>query len=173
MTKRLLPLVGVLIGLTGLALPFVAARAVAKDDAAAEYAIDDYDLNWNVMKSDDFSMTITKTQDTTKIHLDNRLERLTMEPKDAEAVGAALKKTDAEYAALKGSDTDKSDEVDAGTYKVTFYWTVKYGFYISVRSGERFAMDHVQIERKQANEASKYLVQATKMAAYLDAKVKL
>jgi hypothetical protein len=148
-------------------------RVYSKDDGIAEhFAIDDFSFDWVIMKSGDTRLGITKTQDTTSVHLDSRVGHVSMEPMDAENLGTLLKRTDDEYNVLKESKSDKSNEVIVGKIKVTFRWYAKDGFRVWIAMNAPNAKP-VILERKDANDASAHLAKATKMAAYLDSKTKL
>jgi hypothetical protein len=93
-------------------------------------------------------------------------------PKDAETIAAVLSKADAEYAALKG-DSDKSDEVKAGDFLVTFRFSAQYGFSISVRPSDRMGgMESISMTREQAAKVQKFFAMGTKLAAVLGAMIK-
>jgi len=146
--------------------PAKAPKTVDKDEAS----IDDYRFVWVVAKAGDVELRVEKTEDTTCIELCKGMDILTMTPANAEAVAAVLARADQYRQAMKG-DAEKRETVKAGQYNVTFANSPKHGFSVSVRSAERFSMNSIYMERKDAKALAVHMAKAKRLTALVDKKI--
>ena len=135
--------------------------------------IDTYDFQWTVCKSGEASLVVEKTQDATtiEIHGSGFGDHVTVAPKDAPAIGEALKATDEHWRAMKDSDKEVSENVDAGKYKITFHNDPKYGFSVWIKDGDSDFSMPASFDRDVVKAFAPFLRQAPKLAALVDQKI--
>lgn len=148
----------------------VAALLTLMISLGAVPEIKEYRFEWKLIESENFSVSMIKTQDATSMMIYGRIDSLRLTPKEAEAIGVVLGQVDAMATKLKG-DTDKSEVVKAGDYNVSFDYSAKYGFTAYIRDGKGIIRASVGLSQKQANDARAFMVQATALAAAVDKKV--
>lgn len=155
----------------GLTVSFTAMAAETKS-APEQFTIDEYDFEWTVAKSGDAKFVVEKTQEATTVYIKSGdMGYLNLTPKDAEAIGTALAKTDQYWKTMKGSETDTTERVPVGKYVVTFSNDPKYGFSVSIREAERFSMSSVSLKRDQAKKLAPSMSKAVALAAFVDDKI--
>jgi len=135
-----------------------------------EASIDDYRFVWVVAKAGDVELRVEKTEDTTCIELYKGMDILTMTPANTEAVAAVLARADQYHQAMKG-DAEKRETVKAGQCNVTFANSPKHGFSVSVRSDERFGLNSIYMQRKDAKALAIHMAKAKRLAALVDKKI--
>jgi hypothetical protein len=151
-----------------------ASKPTSSPSGTSEFTIDEFFFRWNVMVADDAALSVDKTQDSTVICLKEKRriggESIDLKPEDAEAVAAALAKTEEHYKAMQGKN-DKSETTKAGGCVVRFATTDKGDFYVSVRPDKEFSMSSVQLSRKAAKALAGPMAKAKAMAAFVDRKI--
>ncbi len=141
---------------------------------AQEYNIANYVFTWHVAKAGDVSMEIQKRPAGVSVTLASpgaMLARLTMTPSEAKAVGEVLKNTGEYYdRQMKKKEPNVQEMVSAGDYKVYFSSSRGMKFEVSVRKSAVGAA--VLLNKDQAIKMGKYLVDAEKMAALVNERIK-
>ena len=141
---------------------------------AQEYAIGDYDFTWRVAKVGDVRMDVQKNQKGVSIVLagpGGGLARLSMTPIQAMAIGDALKKTGEYYdEQMKKQDPNMEKIISAGDHTVSFSSSRGKKFQVSVRKST--VGPAVLMDKDQALKMVKYLMDAEKMAALVDKRIR-
>lgn len=136
--------------------------------AFAEDRISSYKFTWTVSTEGNVKVGVEKTEEKTRIVLNDDSGYAWLSPADAEKVGKALEDVDAYYEKMK--DGTKSEDMKIGMANVSFY-SREGRFYVSVKS--RGSISGVTLNRAQAKAAATTLSRSKRLAALVDEKIKL
>jgi hypothetical protein len=157
---------------------FVWAISLGQGEAQ-DYTVENYSFSWPVAQTGSGVMEIYKDKSAAVVVLANRakltLTTLHLAPNVARQIGEVLVNTDKYYGRLSGSQEKKPAEtVEVGSYMVNFALnSPKQGqFEIFVQSGSKSGPG-VKMYRDEAIEIGKTLLEAEKMAAFINERINL
>ncbi len=149
-------------------------RAADEDDLV----IDEYNFTWTVAESGNARFQIEKDEKSTRAWLRCPSGSLLsfsgsfpMTPQDAEAVGAALARTDEFFEKLKGS-TEKSETIFTSKMRAVFSTSDHGDFLVSV-TPKKWKKVGATLTKVQAKDLAVPMKKAVRAAALVDEKVKL
>lgn len=170
MNPTFMPMKRLILAAVAVCLGAAPKVKVLEDD----FTIDDFDFTWNVASSGEARLSIRKDEDSTTVCLHRDFGAIRLLPADAVKLGKALAKTSKVYARFKDGKKEMRETVEAGSAEVDYAIDAKYGFRISVSVKDgAFIGNHLSLERADAKAFVPHLLQAEKMCAYLDKKIKL
>lgn len=139
-----------------------------------EFAVENFDFDWTVVKSGEAELQVHKDAEKTVIVLREggvARDSLWLTPADAEAIGKALEGVDSAYTAMRASKEEASKDVAVASHVVTFRYSKQYGFSVTVRSKERLSLSSISLNREAAKAFTPHLQKAKAMAAFVDKKI--
>jgi len=156
------------------------SSAAAPAPAAEKFTFDNYYLLWELFWGEKTScLEAEKTQDATFFRLvgENCCTApcviMSISPKDAEAIGAVLARTDEFWNAMKGSAQPINRDVPVAHYVVTFSSSPTYGFNVFISTNDKTSLDDkIMLDRNEAKALAPYMQKARKMAEFLDRKIR-
>ena len=153
---------------------FVAfVSGVLQADDESELKFDRFHFAWTLVETGKTRFLIGKDQTSTNAWLRTAYDKISMTPEDAEAIGAALAKTDEFFEKLNGT-TDKSEALSAGKskFRVVFATSDKGVFYVSM-APEKWMKEFARLTPAQAKELAGPMRKARRAAALVEQKIKL
>jgi tRNA pseudouridine-54 N-methylase len=142
-------------------------------DEEGDLKIDKFRFAWTIVESGKVRFLIEKDETSTQAWLRTAYDKISMTPEDAEAIGAALAKTDEFFEKLNGK-IEKSESIYAGKSKfhVIFATSDKGVFYVSM-APEKSMKEFARLAPAQAKELAGAMRKARRAAALVDQKIKL
>ena len=158
--------------LAGTFLVLLVSGGLRAEDEG-ELKFDKFHFVWTLVETGKTRFLIEKNQTSTAAWLRTAYDKTSMTPEDAEAVGAALAKTDEFFEKLNGT-TDKSETINAGKskFRVIFATSDKGDFCVSM-APEKWMKEYASLTPAQAKELAGEMRKAKRAAAMVDQKIKL
>ncbi|MBL7223621.1 MAG: hypothetical protein ISS72_07200 [Candidatus Brocadiae bacterium] len=150
----------------------------AKPAAAESFELKKWHFTWIVAEEGDMRIELDLAPDRLTFDLRNpqmmMTERLTLTPLEAAVIGKELQNTKKQWEAMKDAKEDTRKEARAGEYSVTYSQDMKYGFSVSIRPEERFAIGStIFLKRDQAEALAPHLAKAEAMAKFVRENVRI
>jgi hypothetical protein len=139
-------------------------------DEEDDLVIDNFYFTWTVAESGNARFQIEKDEKSTNAWLRVPSASFSMTPQDAEAVGAALTRTDEFFEKFKDS-TEKAETIRGGQIVVEFSTTDEGDFHVTVTPAKWKRVGAV-LTKTQARALAVPMKKAVRAAALVDEKVK-
>lgn len=144
---------------------------------AEDYVINDYTFTWHVIQVGKVKLKIQKEEDRLTVVIGSfggKLATLYLQPSHAKAIGEVLLKSEEYYQKhLKSEERDQKDSVQVGKYLVVFSSLTKgKDFEVRVRESKTFTFTSVLFSKDEAIKMAGHLMDAEKMAALVEKRIR-